>query len=67
METPGDDLGAALRGVPGQARLTEPFGSRGMKDALTHLGLQFWNAQVRADAWRKPELWSVLSDIREGR
>ena len=50
-----------------QARLTEPFGSRGMKDALTHLGLQFWNAQVRADAWRKPELWSVLSDIREGR
>src|SRR6058998_3241089 len=25
-----------------KARLTESFGGRGMKDALTHLGLQFW-------------------------
>ncbi len=31
------------------------------------VGVAFWDAQVRADAWRKPELWSVLSDIRKGR
>jgi hypothetical protein len=31
------------------------------------VGLSFWDAQVRADAWRKAEVWNVLKDIREGR
>jgi hypothetical protein len=31
------------------------------------VGVSFWDAQVRADAWRKPEVWNVLIEIREGR
>jgi hypothetical protein len=31
------------------------------------LGVSFWDAQVRADAWRKVEVWKLLKEIREGR
>jgi hypothetical protein len=28
------------------------------------VGVAFWDAQVSADAWRKPELWKALGEIR---
>jgi len=31
------------------------------------VGVSFWDAQVRADAWQKAEVWNVLRDIRESR
>jgi len=31
------------------------------------VGVAFWDAQVRAEAWRKPEVWQVLVKIREGK
>jgi hypothetical protein len=31
------------------------------------VGVSFWDAQLRADAWLKPEVWSALRDIRERR
>ncbi|HWN94055.1 MAG TPA: glycosyl hydrolase family 18 protein [Methylomirabilota bacterium] len=31
------------------------------------VGVSFWDAQVRANAWQKPEVWRTLVEIRTGR
>jgi len=31
------------------------------------VGVSFWDAQVRADAWQKPEVWNLLRDLQAGR
>ncbi|MBI3721877.1 MAG: hypothetical protein HY248_04915, partial [Fimbriimonas ginsengisoli] len=28
------------------------------------VGVSFWDAQVPAEAWRKPEVWKILGEIR---
>jgi hypothetical protein len=30
-------------------------------------GVSFWDAQVKAEAWRKTEVWRILGEIRGGR
>jgi hypothetical protein len=31
------------------------------------VGVSFWDAQLKADAWRKREVWKILGEIRGGR
>jgi len=31
------------------------------------VGVSFWDAQVRADAWQKPEVWNLLRNLQAGR
>ena len=28
------------------------------------VGVSFWDAQLKADAWRKPDVWKMLGKIR---
>jgi hypothetical protein len=30
------------------------------------VGVSFWDAQLRSTAWQKPEVWKILTEIRDG-
>jgi len=29
-------------------------------------GVVIWDAQLRSDAWKTPEVWTILKDVRDG-